>query len=180
MNPIKEVIVVEGHHDESRLKQINPNWDIITTNGSEISDETILELKVLQEKRGIIIFTDPDYPGERIRNKIVTTVKRAKHAYISKQKCISENGKKIGVEHAKDIDIIESLEQVITPVKLSNKHLTYNDLFQLKLSGCKDASSNRKKLSDITGIWLGNTKSTLKKLNMFGLDKEEINTLLRR
>ena len=180
MKSIKEIIVVEGHHDESTLKQINPNWDIIVTNGSEISEETILELKVLQEKRGIIIFTDPDYPGERIRDLISKTVNGAKHAYIQKEKCISENGKKLGVEHAKKEDILASLENVITPINNQNNQLTYKDIFELGLSGFKDAKSNREKLSAITGIWLGNAKSMLKKLNMFGITKEEIIEYLRR
>ena len=36
-----QVIVVEGSHDEQKLKSIYPEIDCIVTNGSEISTETL-------------------------------------------------------------------------------------------------------------------------------------------
>ena len=64
-----EIVVVEGMHDLERLKRIYPEMDILITNGSEIEENlpTIIEAS---KKRDIILFLDPDYPGERIRKII--------------------------------------------------------------------------------------------------------------
>ena len=69
-NNIKEVVVVEGYHDLAKLKSIYPDIDVVITNGSEISLSTLNELKSLNKQRGLILFLDPDYQGERIRRLI--------------------------------------------------------------------------------------------------------------
>ena len=65
---IKEVIVVEGHHDTATLKQYF-DVETIETNGSAINKETLEYIKEVQAKRGVIIFTDPDYPGEKAQRR---------------------------------------------------------------------------------------------------------------
>jgi ribonuclease M5 len=180
LKQIQEVIVVEGYHDLAKLKQINPLWDIVITNGSEISEETMNELELLQQKRGIILLMDPDFPGERIRTYISQKINNAKHAYVPKEKCISNNGKKIGIEHALEEDIIKALNHVMTPVLFSKNELTVHDMFELGLSGCFQAKENRKIISKKTGIWLGNSKRALLKLNMFGIKKEDLKQYLKR
>ena len=55
---IQEVIVVEGKDDTKRIKMA-VNADTIETRGSAISDETLDQIAKLQEKRGVIVFTDP-------------------------------------------------------------------------------------------------------------------------
>ncbi len=64
MKRIKEVIVVEGKDD---TKQINKavNADTIETRGSAVPTETLELIEQLAATRGIIIFTDPDFSGER-------------------------------------------------------------------------------------------------------------------
>ena len=66
---VKEIIVVEGKDDTTAIKRAL-NADTIETNGSAINQETINKIRLAQKVRGVIIFTDPDYPGERIRNII--------------------------------------------------------------------------------------------------------------
>ena len=66
---IKEVIVVEGKNDTLKIKQA-VDADTIETNGSAINEETIDMIRHAQRKRGVIIFTNPDYPGEKIRKTI--------------------------------------------------------------------------------------------------------------
>ena len=61
---MKNIIVVEGYHDEAKIKAVYPNLDVVVTNGSEISKETLNLIKKLSEDNEIVIFTDPDYPGE--------------------------------------------------------------------------------------------------------------------
>ena len=57
---IKEIIVVEGKDDTVAIKRA-VDADTIETNGSAIGDHVIEQVKLAQ-KRGVIIFTDPDYP----------------------------------------------------------------------------------------------------------------------
>ena len=66
---IKEIIVVEGKDDTVAIKRA-VDADTIETNGSAIGDHVIEQVKLALQKRGVIIFTDPDYPGERIRKII--------------------------------------------------------------------------------------------------------------
>ena len=94
-----EIVVVEGLHDLERLKSIYEDIDVLITNGSEIEENlpTIIEAS---KKRDIILFLDPDYPGERIRKKITEVIPNAKHAFLKKDLAISKNKKQVGIEHA--------------------------------------------------------------------------------
>ena len=102
---IKELIVVEGKTDLIFLKSFL-DADIVITNGSEISKETLEFIKEANNRQGVIILTDPDYPGLRIRNIIAQYIGDCKHAYIEKKKAIK--GNKVGIAETKKEDI-ESL-----------------------------------------------------------------------
>lgn len=62
---IHEFIVVEGRDDTTAINR-SVIADTIETNGSALSQETIEKIRHAQELRGVIIFTDPDFPGEKI------------------------------------------------------------------------------------------------------------------
>src|SRR5690625_3361364 len=96
---IKEIIVVEGKSDTVAIKRA-VDADTIETNGSAISDETIEKIKLAQQTRGVIIFTDPDVPGRKIRQTIIDHVPHCKHAFLSKDEAKANNKTGIGVEHA--------------------------------------------------------------------------------
>src|SRR5699024_12515897 len=81
---IKEIIVVEGKNDTLEIKQA-VQADTIETNGSAVSESTLDMIRHAQKKRGVIIFTDPDYPGERIRHITSESVPGWKHAVYTKQ-----------------------------------------------------------------------------------------------
>ena len=66
---INEFIVVEGRDDTQRVKSA-VECDTIETNGSAVDEEVIAVIKQAQETRGVIILTDPDFPGDKIRNTI--------------------------------------------------------------------------------------------------------------
>ena len=91
-----EVIVVEGKNDKAKLSAIFPNLTIVTTNGSEISEETLLLLEKMAKSREIILFLDPDYPGERIRSIITNRIPNAKQAFMPKKLAIDERKHKVG------------------------------------------------------------------------------------
>ena len=78
---IKEVIVVEGQNDTKRLKTFF-DCETIETHGLGLNKETIEFIKQMQEKRGIILFLDPDSPGEKIRNRLNSEIPDLKNAFI--------------------------------------------------------------------------------------------------
>ena len=92
---MSSVIVVEGVHDVARLKAIYPDCNCVITNGREIDSSTIEYIKELSKTHEIIIFTDPDSPGEKIRNIITNAVPNAKQAFLRKKDCISNNEPKL-------------------------------------------------------------------------------------
>ena len=77
IHPVKQSIPAK------KIKEIG--FDVVITNGSEISEDTLNELKILNQKRGLILFLDPDYQGERIRRLINDYVGETKHAFLSKK-----------------------------------------------------------------------------------------------
>lgn len=70
---IKEIIVVEGRDDTAKIKSA-VDADTIETNGSAIGEDVIKRIRLAQETRGVIILTDPDFPGEKIRKTIAEKV----------------------------------------------------------------------------------------------------------
>ena len=96
---IKEIIVVEGKSDTVAVKRAT-GADTIETNGSAIDDKTLIRIQHAQETRGVIVFTDPDFPGRRIRAIIEERIPGVKHAFLEKKKTIAKNGQGLGIEHA--------------------------------------------------------------------------------
>ena len=65
---IQEVLVVEGKDDTVNLRRFY-DVDTYETRGSAINDEDLERIEKLNNLRGVIVFTDPDYNGERIRHQ---------------------------------------------------------------------------------------------------------------
>lgn len=113
----KEVIVVEGRDDSKRLMEVYGNQiKTIETRGSAIDEATIERIRKAQDQYGVIVFTDPDFQGNRIRQMIKQAVPDARHAYLSQNEA---RGKRVsdslGIEHADNKAIIKALEKVQTP-----------------------------------------------------------------
>lgn len=171
---IQEIIVVEGKDDTTAIKRA-VTADTIETNGSAISAETLRRIAHAQEKRGVIVFTDPDYPGRRIRAIIEEHVPGVKHAFLSKEKTIAKNGKGLGIEHANDADIREALKNVYTPnqkFKLEDE-ITIEDLITARLIGNPQAKSRRNRLGELLNIGMTNGKQLHKRLVMFQITVEQ-------
>lgn len=171
-----DVIVVEGTHDVSKIKSVYPDANCVITNGREIAKETIDLIKELSKNNNIIILTDPDSPGERIRSIITEAVPTAKQAFLRKKDCISSNKKKVGIEHASKDAIIEALGNVYS--SNSSISITNQDLYSLGLNGNNDSAILRDKISDILNIGRPNCKTFLKRLNLLGLTKKDVEELL--
>lgn len=169
---IREIIVVEGKDDTTAIKRA-VQADTIETNGSAVSKETLAKIKRAQELRGVIVFTDPDYPGRRIRALIEQAVPDVKHAFLSKKDAIAKNGSGVGIEHATDAAIRNALEHVYTPEERPVATFTQKHLLDAKLVGHPDAARRRERLGDILQIGYTNAKQLVKRLDMFRVTEEE-------
>lgn len=172
----KEIIVCEGVHDVIKIQSVYPSIKCIITNGSEISDDTIKMIKEYSKKYGIILFLDPDYPGERIRSKVLEVVPNAINAYIKKELCISENHKKVGVEHASKEEIRKILDPILNKSHDKNYgDLNINDLYDLGVVGNK---SLREFISAHYNIGCPNNKTLLNRLNSLDISRDELKKLV--
>lgn len=176
MKKIKEVIIVEGESDRSFLQSFL-DADIVITNGSEISEETLAFIEALAKTREILVMTDPDSPGKRIRQIIQERIKNCKHCHIEKEKAIK--GKKVGIAETKKEDILKALENIVS-YKNNNQTFFIEDMLELGFIGKEDSSIRRDKICKLIHIDKSNGKSLLKKFNMLGLNKNDIINILRK
>jgi len=171
---IKEIIVVEGKDDTTAIKRAI-GADTIETNGSAISEETLRRIEHAQKKRGVIVFTDPDYPGRRIRAIIEERIPGVKHAFLAKEKTIAKNGRGLGIEHASDEDIRDALCNVYTvnAGAAFEEQITLEDLMLARLIGHPQSKERRNKLGEILNIGMTNGKQLHKRLMMFQITVEQ-------
>ena len=80
---INAIIVVEGKSDVQFLESFIDARFVIT-NGSDVPRETIEYLKELSKNNKIIVLTDPDSPGKRIRDILNNEIPNLFHAYVYK------------------------------------------------------------------------------------------------
>ncbi|MGR3742296.1 ribonuclease M5 [Companilactobacillus sp. DQM5] len=180
MNEINEVIIVEGKSDTTHLRSFFKNIDTIETNGSAIDEKIIEQIKLVNEKRGAIVLTDPDFNGNKIRQKIVSQIPEIKQAFLPRKKAVpKKSGNSLGVEHASKEDLIEALNNVIT-LKKYKEEITQSQLIQLKLIGFKESKQLREYLGDRLHIGYGNSKQFLKKVNQFNISIEELKEAINR
>jgi len=174
----KEVVVVEGRDDTRKLKEIYPDILTFETGGSAINKEKLAQIRDLQKKRGVIVFTDPDFPGDKIRNTIMQAVPECKHAYLNKKDAIETLGRGLGVEHAGNEAIKQALENLVTPSAEQEELIEMQFLMDLNLIGHSGSGALRAELTKRLGIGHVNGKQLQKRLQMFGITKEQIIELL--
>lgn len=148
MLKIREAIVVEGRYDKNTLSQI-VDAPIFETSGFGIfkDKKQMAFLRKVAQRRGLIVFTDPDGAGFVIRNHIKSAIdgKYLKHAYIpdipGKERRKAAPGKegKLGVEGMTPEIIVEALKRAGATVEgehlESKASITKQDLMELGLSG---------------------------------------------
>lgn len=169
---IKEVIVVEGKDDTTAIR-LAVDADTIETNGSAINEETIIKIKRAQESRGVIVFTDPDFPGEKIRKTIAEQVPDCKHAFLSREEATERNGKGLGVEHASPTAIKKALQGAQMMSETIMEEISTEDLVDAGLIGGNKAKERREKLGKLLRIGYTNGKQLHKRLMMFQISTEE-------
>lgn len=168
------VVVVEGKDDTIRLKQFFPGIETIETNGSAVSEQVLTELKELSKSREIIVFTDPDFNGERIRRIVTKAVPSAKQAFITRKEGEPEKrGNSLGVEHASK----EALERALSDLHETEKttaDIPYDLYHSLGFAAGNGSKALREKVGAILSVGYGNAKTFYHRLNTFGISVDEL------
>lgn len=167
---IKEVIVVEGRDDIAAVKKA-VQAEVIAVGGFGINKKVIDRIKEAQKRKGVIVFTDPDFAGEKIRGIISKRVKGIKHAYIAQEDGIKDGD--IGVENAKPEVIIKALQNAKITLEEKKEFYNMQDMYYFKLTGQPDSKKRRLILGRVLGIGYGNSTQMVSRLNNYGISKEE-------
>ncbi len=173
---IKEVLVVEGKMDVVAIDKA-VKADCIITEGFNLSPKTLKNIKAAYKKRGIIIMTDPDSAGERIRQYLTKRFPNAKHAFIPQEEATANDD--IGIEQASPDSIRKALAKVHTAEINPTNEFTSADLILNGLSGSDNASVRRNKLGAVLGIGYANSKTFLRRLNHYGITRSEFEQALQ-
>lgn len=178
---IKEIIVVEGRDDTAKIRQA-VEADTIETNGSALNDTILTQIQHAKDKRGVIIFTDPDYPGERIRHKVDQAVSGCKHAFLKRDDARAKHphNKSLGIEHASITAIQQALQDVYALTEFESNGITLGDLISYGLIGSPKASYRRDRLSELLQIGHTNGKQLLRRLNMFQITKGQFEQVINQ
>ena len=189
MIKIDQAIIVEGKYDKIKLASI-VDAVIIVTNGFGIFKDTekLALIRYYAEKTGIIILTDSDSAGRKIRGYIKGAVSNGKitNVYIPdifgkekrKEKPSAEG--KLGVEGIKPEILLAAFEKSgITPSEnISSGGITKLTHFELGLSGGKNSSELRHRLQKKLGLpELLSAASLVEVLNTM-TDRKELETMV--
>ena len=161
---ITETIIVEGKYDKEQLKKVT-DAPILCTGGFDLytNKNTVKSIREMAKRTGIIVLTDSDSAGFRIRNYIKQCVGEqgtVKHAYIptvegkEKRKEIAGKEGLLGVEGITEKKLAEILQSVteVREAEDGGIKITKTMLYEDGLTGGEDSAELRKKLSRSLGL----------------------------
>ena len=180
---IQEVLVVEGKDDTANLRRFY-DVDTYETRGSAINDDDLERIEKLNDLRGVIVFTDPDYNGERIRKIIMNAIPNVKHAFLNRDEAAPKSkskGRSLGVEHASFEDLQKALSGVLGNFNDDNQFdITRADLMRMGLLMGNGSRRRREYLGEKLRIGYSNGKQLLKRLELFGITLAEVEEAMER
>ncbi len=161
-------VIVEGRYDKIKLNNIL-DAQIIETGGFSIFNdgEKRAFIKRLAETKGIIIITDSDAAGFKIRNYIKNFSKNGDiiNVYIpdilgkEKRKNTYSKERKLGVEGMDDSVLLDAFEKAgitaenaKTPTDENRRLITKTDLYLDGLSGTDNSGEKRRKLLTLLSL----------------------------
>lgn len=178
MIKIDALIVVEGKSDINFLSTfIDSNFYLV--NGSAVSQKDFDFInEYLKKGKDVIILTDPDFPGMKIRNSINEHCPNCLNAYVRKE--VSIKNHKVGVAESTIEEVTNALKHTIRfSEKKDNSDLKESDLIELGLTGNIDSSLKREIIINKYHLGYSNFKSMYKKLKMLGITKTELEEILK-
>ncbi len=181
MIKINQAVIVEGRYDKIKLSSIIDGL-IIETNGFSIFKDKEKQrlIRRLADEKGILIMTDSDSAGFKIRSFLGGSIPGDKifHAYIpdifGKENRKTEYSKegKLGVEGVPVQVITEALERAGVLYEsredTQRREITNVDLYEYGLSGTPDCKQRKEKLLRFLDLPVRlSTSSLVKLLNTF-------------
>lgn len=161
MIKVSQAVIVEGKYDKIKLSSIIDGL-IITTDGFSLfkNREKLALIRKLAQKQGVIILTDSDSAGFKIRSYIKGCTQNGKitNIYIpdifgkEKRKTVPSKEGKLGVEGIPSKILIEAFEKAgVTVNETENsvqkrETITRMTLYDDGLIGGEGSSEKRKKL----------------------------------
>lgn len=188
---IPYAVVVEGKYDKIKLSSIIDS-PIIVTNGFGIykNSETARLIRYYAEKTGIVILTDSDTAGFRIRGHIKSIVPKGKIINLySPEICGKEKRKiqpskegKLGVEgiSAEKLRTLFVDAGLVNDAKSSENPITSLDFYELKLSGNSNSTLYRKKILNAMNLPENLTAKALLEAVNARYSKEEFIQLVQK
>ena len=191
MIKINEAVIVEGKYDKIKLSSVFDAVIIVTNGFGIFRDRETLELiRFYAEKTGIIILTDSDSAGRKIRGYIKSAVKKGsvRNVYIPdvfgkekrKEKPSAEG--KLGVEGINVKLILDAFKNAgITASENNSPHdIDKTVLYELGFSGKPDSKGLRLALQKYLGLpSLMSASSLIEVLNTM-MSKDELEKTLIR
>ena len=188
---VAQAIIVEGKYDKIKLDSIIQGV-ILVTNGYRIfkDPEKMALIRYFAAHTGIIILTDSDRAGFRIRSYLKGSIPEGKitHVYIpdifgkEKRKDKPSAEGKLGVEGMERSVLEDAFRRagVLTETAPVRSGLTRLDLYELGLTGGRDSASRRRALLEQLGLpTLLSTGGTLEVLNTM-MTRQELEAFLHQ
>ena len=164
------ILVVEGKEDASYLSNYIDS-EIVTVQGFDIPEETIEYLK----NKKVIIFTDPDEAGKKIREKLNRSICDAFNVEIDIKKCT--RGSKNGVAECEIGEIMEKLAPFFVEKVRKTPIFTTSHLYNLGVIDNKDL---RTYVCQTLSLGRCNNKQLLKRLNLCNIQLEELEKVVEK
>ena len=176
---MRTIIVVEGIRDKQIIESFFIG-EIVMTNGSDIPRgirEYLVQLDANPENQ-IVIMTDPDGPGLKIRNTLNVLLPNAKNVHIEKSKATRKN--KVGIAETRLEDLKIALRNVSPNLHHNvSKNIATPLLRDLNLTGSNESKALRDKLSLRLEIPLSNSKTLVRILNSLGITEGQLRELVK-
>lgn len=82
-------LIVEGHHDENRLRAIfGLKFQFVVTNGTRFTNRTRIDIeKLIRFTDRVYILTDPDEAGDILASKISEVYPDLKRIIVDPERC---------------------------------------------------------------------------------------------
>ena len=156
---ISQAIIVEGKYDKIKLSSFIDGVIIVTNGFGIYKDKDIVQLiRYYAQRQGIIVLTDSDTAGFKIRGHIKSIVPKGKiiNLYapeiLGKEKRKTQPSKegKLGVEGI-NVNVLKALFEKVGvkgEIRENSSPVTNLDFFQLGITGQKNSSRLREKLLD--------------------------------
>ncbi len=164
MLKLTRALLVEGKYDAARLHNL-VDGTVLMTDGFRVFKDAALQnlLKKVAAAQGLIILTDSDAAGFKIRHFVTGLVgaQNVLQAYVpavpGKESRKAQPGREglLGVEGVDDALILQGLQTALAgaaDTAAADRSITYTDLYEWGISGTANSADNRRKLLHRLGL----------------------------